>query len=60
MLSSDDEQNNEDSCIFCNELYIDSKDKEGWIQCSNCRGWAHEACTSVEETDINFICDFCI
>lgn len=59
-LSSDEEENSDDACIFCNELYIDSKHKEGWIQCSSCRGWAHEACSSVDESDVNFICDFCI
>lgn len=54
--SSDEEQ---DACIFCNELYLHSKAKEGWIQCSQCHGWAHEACTNVEEEDDTFICDFC-
>ena len=32
MLLSGAEQNNEDVYIFCDEHYIDSKDKEGWIQ----------------------------
>lgn len=59
MISSDEEQNADDACIFCNELYTDSKGKEGWIQCGSCRGWAHEACSNAEEGDNIFICDFC-
>lgn len=57
--SSSDDEESDASCIFCNEFYIHSKGKEGWIQCSGCSGWAHEACSNVEEEDDFFVCDFC-
>ncbi|GBO00030.1 hypothetical protein AVEN_128897-1, partial [Araneus ventricosus] len=49
VTSSDEEQESDDACIFCNDLYSNSKDREGWIQCNRCRGWAHEACSNAEE-----------
>lgn len=36
VISFDEKENNDDACIFCNELYINSMYKEGWIQCSSC------------------------
>ena len=32
--SSEDETEEEETCIFRNVLYVDSKAREGWIQCS--------------------------
>ncbi|GBN85263.1 hypothetical protein AVEN_142365-1 [Araneus ventricosus] len=52
VASSDEDQESDDSFIFCNDLYSNSKDKEGWIQCNRCRGWAHEACSSAEEGEL--------
>lgn len=57
--SSEDEGNEDEACIFCNEIYSASKEKEGWIKCSGCSGWAHEDCSNAEEEDDDFICDFC-
>ncbi|GBM10021.1 hypothetical protein AVEN_24004-1 [Araneus ventricosus] len=49
VTSSDEEHESDDACNFCNDLYSNSKDREGWIQCNRCRCWAHEACSSAEE-----------
>ena len=57
--SSEEEEDLNEACIFCNELYAQSKSKEGWIQCSECRKWAHEACSNVDEDEDTFVCDFC-
>ncbi|GBM30522.1 hypothetical protein AVEN_228039-1, partial [Araneus ventricosus] len=46
VTSSDEEQESDDACIFCNDLYSNSKNREGWIQCNRCRGWSHEACSN--------------
>ncbi|GBN19582.1 hypothetical protein AVEN_122069-1 [Araneus ventricosus] len=57
VTSSDEEQENDDACIFCNDLYSNSEDREGWIQCNRCRGWAHEACSSAEESEVIHLSD---
>lgn len=57
--SSEDETEGGETCMFCNALYVDSKAGEGWIQCSGCQEWAHEACSNAEEEDDTFLCDFC-
>lgn len=57
--SSEEEDEAGEACNFCNELFIDSKGKEGWIQRSGCSGWAHEACSNTEEEEESFECDFC-
>jgi hypothetical protein len=57
--SSEDEAETDEACIYCNALHLYSKSGEGWIQCSSCQGWAHEACTRAEEEDDTFLCDFC-
>ncbi len=41
MLDESSEDDNNTACIYCNELYSDSKGGEGWIQCIQCRRWAH-------------------
>ncbi|KAG5885517.1 hypothetical protein JTB14_030254 [Gonioctena quinquepunctata] len=58
LLSSSEEEQDTETCMFCNELYLHSKAEDGWIQCSGCHGWAHEAFSNAEEDD-TFICDFC-
>ncbi|KAG8252664.1 hypothetical protein J6590_052247 [Homalodisca vitripennis] len=58
-LSSEDGFQEDLGCIYCNDIYSNSKSNEGWIQCSGCLGWAHEECCGSEEEDDNFICDLC-
>lgn len=59
-----DEQSDSDEsdtdCLYCYELYSCSKDREGWIRCSGCSRWAHEACAGCEEEDDRFVCEYCL
>ncbi|KAG5878111.1 hypothetical protein JTB14_017978 [Gonioctena quinquepunctata] len=34
------------------------KDREGWIKCSGCSRWAHEACAGCD--DDRFVCEYCL
>ena len=44
-------------CIYCTELYVDPPDFP-WIQCNECKQWAHENETDYEGFG-GFICDEC-
>ncbi|CAK8671200.1 unnamed protein product [Clavelina lepadiformis] len=56
----DKSDNNVDAeCFYCNEMYSKSSENDGWIQCSKCMRWAHEACSGCNEEDDNFICELC-
>lgn len=58
--SSSEEDNEDEACIYCNDLFSNSKSSEGWIKCLQCQGWAHEACCGIEPEDCEaFICDYC-
>ena len=41
--SSDDEE--EWPCLVYGDNFRNSQSKEGWIQCQQCLGWAHDKCT---------------
>ena len=47
----------DEECFYCNEPSSQSID--GWIQCSSCLRWVHDACAGVEDEDDNFVCEFC-
>lgn len=51
--SSEDE---EYFCLVCVAPYSESRPREKWIQCSDCRRWAHEECT---EGGLTYICHNC-
>lgn len=46
-------------CLYCGDYFSKSKGNEGWIRCSGCLLWAHEACAGCEEEDDEFICEIC-
>ena len=52
----EDEKEEEDYCLVCLSPYSASKSREVWIQCQECKLWAHEACTSGLP---NYICQNC-
>lgn len=58
-LSFEPEENDDDEeCFYCKEVYSKSKDDEGWIRCETCKNWAHEECAGWDEDD-EFVCEFC-
>lgn len=44
-IEDEEEETEEDYCVVCLSSYSESRPKEVWIQCSQCKLWAHEACT---------------
>ncbi|KAG5884369.1 hypothetical protein JTB14_003316 [Gonioctena quinquepunctata] len=62
-LQFDDQSDSDESdtdCLYCNELYSCSKDREGWIKWSGCSRWAHEACAGCDDEDDRFVCKYCL
>ena len=43
-------------CIYCCEPYANSRPGETWIECQQCKRWAHSACT---DDSAYFICMNC-
>lgn len=46
-------------CLYCNELYSLSRPGESWLQCMNCKLWAHCECAGLSKNSKIFICDVC-
>lgn len=44
-----------DACFYCSEAYAEG----GWIQCTECKRWAHDACAGVDDATTDFVCEFC-
>lgn len=57
--NSSEEEDMDEACLYCNDLFSNSKSKEGWIKCASCGKWSHDACAGCDEDDDSFICDFC-
>jgi len=48
----------DEKCLYCDEPYSTSVD--GWIQCVQCKKWAHCPCAGIEEDyETMFKCEFC-
>ncbi|XP_063537709.1 uncharacterized protein LOC134747074 [Cydia strobilella] len=55
---SDSENDDDDClCLCCLESYKNSRPNEEWVQCMECKGWAHAECTTGE---LNYICQNCL
>ncbi|CAH2013177.1 unnamed protein product, partial [Acanthoscelides obtectus] len=46
--NEDSEEEEESFCLCCLEPYSNTRAKEKWVQCLECKNWAHEACTGGE------------
>jgi hypothetical protein len=55
----DSEEDDEWPCLVCCEPYTKSKRGEKWIQCTDCKRWAHTLCTDVEPTCRYYVCENC-
>ena len=47
----------DNKCIYCCESYENSRPGEMWIQCLECKEWAHEDCTEGKHQFICFLCE---
>ncbi|KAJ8720659.1 hypothetical protein PYW08_006124 [Mythimna loreyi] len=53
--------NGNDNCLYCLEKYGTTRFNEGWVQCIECKGWAHEGCTGYDSEELDdFVCMGCI
>ncbi|KAI4465189.1 hypothetical protein MML48_3g00002243 [Holotrichia oblita] len=43
-------------CLYCNELFSQSRQQEQWIQCQQCHQWAHAECAGVSKSIKQFAC----
>ncbi|CAH2015570.1 unnamed protein product [Acanthoscelides obtectus] len=53
---SSDSDDGDCFCVVCMESFSQSVPKEEWIQCIECKSWAHLACT---EGDLFYVCHNC-
>lgn len=44
-------------CIICLSHFSQSRSREKWIQCMDCKGWAHLECTDGSTTFVCINCD---
>lgn len=54
--NQENEKEDEDFCLVCLSPYSASKSREVWVQCQDCKFWAHEQCTPGLP---NYICQNC-
>lgn len=45
------------SCMFCQEMFTNDRRGEFWIRCIMCSLWAHNACADAGKNI--YVCDFC-
>ncbi|CAH1982597.1 unnamed protein product [Acanthoscelides obtectus] len=53
---SSDSDDDDCFCVVCMEPFSQSVPKEEWIQCIECKSWAHWACT---KGDLFYVCHNC-
>ncbi|KAJ4429063.1 hypothetical protein ANN_26063 [Periplaneta americana] len=59
-VSTDDEDSEDEDCLYCSEPYKNDNHGEKWIRCTKCLQWAHELCAGAQKgTWKTFVCDSC-
>lgn len=58
-VDTDDEDSNDEECLFCKEPFKNDYQGEQWIRCMRCNRWAHELCADSRKGCKTYICDFC-
>ena len=56
-----DSSESEDSdveCLICSETFSTSRPREKWVQCIDCKMWAHVLCTPQDSRDA-YVCQSC-
>lgn len=54
-----DDDSEDCHCLYCTELYSQSKPEEQWVTCQQCKLWAHNECAGVSYKAKQFVCDVC-
>lgn len=50
----------DDMCVYCSEIYGNTRRSDAWVQCLQCKNWAHEGCTGWEPEELDeFHCYRC-
>lgn len=57
--ANEDEENDDPACIYCNELFSQSRPKEHWVKCQLCSNWCHTLCAGIPARKKIFICELC-
>lgn len=55
----ENDDDNDVACLYCNDLYKNSRSKEKWISCMTCKNWAHCDCADVSHKVKKFVCELC-
>lgn len=56
---SNDSDDSDAACIYCNGLYSESRKTDFWIRCQSCKLWAHTECADVNRKVKTFRCELC-
>lgn len=55
-IKDDSSRDEETFCLLCVEPWSNSLPNEKWIQCTQCKLWAHEKCA---DADLFYVCQNC-
>lgn len=55
--NSDDSDDEDCFCLVCVESFSNSRPNEKWVQCLECKRWAHVDCT---KNELSYVCHNCL